>query len=135
MTMTCLFFFMEAVLMQGVGRLNLGDTSKLDEPSSLSLFSSTCRDSYLLCKGTWEGGAVTEETCLLHQGLKTNGYVMASHPRKAIQMESHPTESHPVKENIRVNWMYDRFFFHFSSVENFSTKYTLHPILIVFVSM
>ncbi|KAK4824022.1 hypothetical protein QYF61_009613 [Mycteria americana] len=26
---------MEAVLTQGIGRLNLGDTSKLDEPSSL----------------------------------------------------------------------------------------------------
>jgi len=43
---------MEAVLMQGIGRLDFGDTSKLDEPSSLLLFSSTCKASYLLHKGT-----------------------------------------------------------------------------------
>ena len=67
MTMTHLFFFMEAVLMQGVGRLNLGNTSKLDEISSSLLFGSTCRASYLLCKGTWEGGVLTEEMCLLRR--------------------------------------------------------------------
>ena len=67
MTMTCLFFFMEAVLMQGIGRLNLGDSSNLDEPSSSSLFGSTCSASYLLCQGTWEGGGVTEETRLLRR--------------------------------------------------------------------
>ena len=65
MTMTRLFFFMEAVLMQGIGQFNLGDTSKLEEPSSSLLFNSTCRASYLLCKGTWEGGVVTEEMHLL----------------------------------------------------------------------
>lgn len=47
MTMTCLFFFIEEVLMEGIGLLNLGDTSNLDEPSSLSLFSSACRASQL----------------------------------------------------------------------------------------
>lgn len=31
MTMTHQFFFMEVVLTQGVGQLNPGDTSKLDE--------------------------------------------------------------------------------------------------------
>ena len=67
MTKTHLFFFMEAVLMQGVDGLNLGDTSKLDEPLSSLSFSSTCRASYLLCKGTWEGRVVTEETRLLRQ--------------------------------------------------------------------
>jgi len=66
MTMTHLFFFTEAVLMQGVGLLNLGNTSKLDEPSSSLLFGSPCRPSYLSCKGTWEGGAVTEEMHPLH---------------------------------------------------------------------
>ena len=66
MTVTCLFVLMEAVLMQGVGQLNLSDTSKLDEPLHSVLFGSTCRASYLLCKDTWEGGAVTEETCLPH---------------------------------------------------------------------
>lgn len=31
-TMTCLFFFMESILSQGTGQLNLGDSSNLDEP-------------------------------------------------------------------------------------------------------
>lgn len=67
--MTCLSFFAEVVLMQGIGRTNLSDTSKLDESSSSLLLSSTCRASYLLCKGIWEGGGVAEGTCpLCHTG-------------------------------------------------------------------
>lgn len=63
MTMTHLFFafYMEAVFTQGVGWLNLSDTSNLDEPSFSSLFSCTCRALYLLCQCTWEGGVVMEE--------------------------------------------------------------------------
>ena len=57
--------YMKVVLTQGIGQLNLGDTSMLDEPLSLLLFGSTCRASYLLYKGTWEGGVVTEEMSLL----------------------------------------------------------------------
>lgn len=45
MTVTCHFFFMEAVLTWVVGQLNLQDTSTLHELLSLSLFSSTCRAS------------------------------------------------------------------------------------------
>jgi len=67
MTKTALFFFMEGVLTQGIGQRNLGDTSKLDEPLSSLLFSSTCGASYPFCKGTSEGGVVAEETCLLRQ--------------------------------------------------------------------
>ena len=55
-----LFFFMEVVLTQGVGQPNLGNISKLDEPSSLSSFSSTCN-------GTREGGVVSEEMGLLRR--------------------------------------------------------------------
>ena len=59
------FFLYGSGIDAGVGRLNLGDTSKLDEPSFSSLFDSTCRASYLLCKGKWECGVVTEEMRLL----------------------------------------------------------------------
>ena len=52
---------MEVVLTLGVGLLNLGDSSKLDDPSSSLLFGSACRASYLLHKGILEGGVVTEE--------------------------------------------------------------------------
>lgn len=56
------FFFMEGVLILGTGN-NLSNTSMLDE--ALSLFSSTCRASHLLCQGTWGCGAVMEEMNLL----------------------------------------------------------------------
>lgn len=66
MKITHLFsFFMEVVLTQCIGRLNLGDASNLDEPSFLSLFGSTCRPLYLLCKGTWDGEVAMGETGLL----------------------------------------------------------------------
>lgn len=67
MTTDRLFFPIEAVLMQGRDRLNLSDTSNPDEPSCSPFLRSTCRALYLPCKGTWEGGVVTEETCLLCQ--------------------------------------------------------------------
>lgn len=61
------FCFMKEVSMQGMGWFNLRDTSKLDEPLYSSLPGSTCRTSYLLGQGTWEGWAVTGEIRLLHQ--------------------------------------------------------------------
>lgn len=64
MIITHLLFLMEVVSMQGTGQLNLSNNSKLDEPSCSSLLSSTCRASYLLGKGTWEDGVVTEGTYL-----------------------------------------------------------------------
>jgi len=67
MMTACLFLFMEGLLTQVVGQLNLSNTSKLDEPSSLLLFSSTCRASNLLRTGTWYGGVVIEETRLLRR--------------------------------------------------------------------
>lgn len=63
--MTCLFCFMGAVLMQGIGWLNLSGTAMLDEPLLSSLFSSTCTTLYLWFWGTWWGGAVTGEMSLL----------------------------------------------------------------------
>lgn len=48
MAMTHLFFFMEMVLMEGVGWVNLRDTSKLDEASSSLLFHPNCTASLLL---------------------------------------------------------------------------------------
>lgn len=43
------FFFMEVVLMQDVGWVNLGETSRLDEASSSWLLHPTCTASLLLC--------------------------------------------------------------------------------------
>lgn len=59
------FFSVEVVLTQGIDRLHLGHISKLDEPLSLSLLSSTRRASYLVRTDAWDGEVVTEEMCLL----------------------------------------------------------------------
>ena len=40
------FFLMEVVLMQGVGQLNLGNTSNLDGPPFSPLLGSTSRASW-----------------------------------------------------------------------------------------
>lgn len=48
MTVTHFFFFAEVVFVQGIGQLNVTDTSKLDESLPSLLVSSTCRASYLL---------------------------------------------------------------------------------------
>lgn len=55
--------------MQGIDQLNLGDTSDLDGPLSSSLFGSTFRASYLLYKGTWEGGHRADMPAALGRNL------------------------------------------------------------------
>lgn len=60
--------------------MNLSNTSHLEEPSHSPLSGSTCRALYLLCWGTWGGGAVTEETPLLCQaGLSATAPCPLSH--------------------------------------------------------
>jgi len=55
MTVTLLFFFMEAVVMRGADCLALGNPVR--GPSSALSFAcpSSSRASYLLRKGTWGG--------------------------------------------------------------------------------
>lgn len=63
MAMTHLFVFMEMVLMEGVGWVNLGDTSKLDEASSSLLFHPTCTASLLLGRASGRGGTSPQSVC------------------------------------------------------------------------
>jgi len=60
--MTCLFFFVEVVVIWGVGLSGLRNSSGVDgsTPTSSTDWYSTARPSYLLYRGTW-GGVVGKE--------------------------------------------------------------------------
>lgn len=55
MTMACCFIFMEVVLVEGIGQLNLDNTSKLDEPSSSSLLVPLAEPRACRALGRWGG--------------------------------------------------------------------------------
>lgn len=67
----CLFFSVEMTLLQGLGQINPGNVSKLDESSSLLLISSTCRACCARVPGE-VGLLLGQHACCAWQELFTN---------------------------------------------------------------